>query len=62
MADLLRCGVLLFDWRAGQPHHDETRDDKSEQTYHQSHPISATDKIKPGENKTHPQQLAAEKP
>src|ERR1017187_4115743 len=52
----------MFDWRAGQPHHDDSRDDKSEQTNDQPKPISTPDKIKSTEHDAHPQQYAAEKP
>src|ERR1039458_533600 len=59
---LLRWGVVMFDWRARQPHHDKPRDDKSKETNDQPLPIPAPDKIKSGEDKTHPQQHTAEKP
>src|ERR1039458_3953999 len=62
MTDLLRCEMGMFDCRAGQPHHEESRDDKSQETCHQPPPISAPDKIKSSEDKTHPQQEAPEKP
>ena len=62
MAGLLRCEVLLFDRRAGQPHQDNTRDDKSEQTNNQPPPIPATNKIKSSENNAHPRKHTREKP
>jgi hypothetical protein len=52
----------MFDWRARQSHHAESRDDKSQETRHQPLPISAPDKIKSNEDKTHPEQQASEKP
>src|ERR1019366_5622219 len=61
-AGLPHCRVRMFDWRASQPHHDDSRDDKSEQTNDQPKPISTPDKIKSTEHDAHPQQYAAEKP
>jgi hypothetical protein len=52
----------MFDWRARQPHHAESRDDKSQETRHQPLPISAPGKIESNEDKTHPQQQAPGKP
>src|ERR1039458_9769663 len=62
MAGLLCCGVRTFDQRARQPHHDVSRDAKSEQAYDQPLPIPAPDKIKSKQDHAHPQQHAAEKP
>src|SRR5665647_692541 len=62
MTGLLHCRVRMFDWRAGQPHHDDSRDDKSEQTNDDPLPISTPDKIKSTVHDAHPQQHAAEKP
>src|SRR5450432_3335457 len=59
----LRCSrVMIFDRRAGQPGHDETCDDKSEQTGQQPPPIAAAEKVKAGERDDHAQKHAAEKP
>src|SRR5579872_2814369 len=44
-ADLRRSGVVEFDRWAGQPLHDETRQDKAEETQQPSLPILAPDKI-----------------
>src|ERR1035438_2866594 len=62
MTGLLHRKAGMFDWRARQPHHAESRDDKSQETRHQTLPISAPDKIESNENKTHPEQQASEKP
>jgi len=52
----------MLNWHPSQAHHNESRDNKSKQTGHQPLPISASDKIEPGEDNAHPQQHAAEKP
>jgi hypothetical protein len=52
----------MFDWCARQPHHDESRDDKSEETRHQPLPTSTPDKIKANKDETHPKKQASEKP
>src|ERR1035437_7043248 len=62
MVNLLHLGVAVFNRCAGQPHYDDSRDDKSEQTGHQPLPISTPDKIKSSEHDAHPQHHAAEKP
>src|ERR1017187_135550 len=62
MTNLLHCRVRMFDRRAGQPHHDDSRDDKSEQTNDDPLPISTPDKIKASEHDAHPHHHAAEKP
>src|ERR1017187_5592298 len=56
MNGLLGYWVVVLDPRAGQSHHDESRDDESDQTRHQPLPVPAPDKIKSSEDKTHPQQ------
>ena len=62
MAGLLRRAVVAVHRRAGKPRHDETRDDKSEQTRQQPLPMTARDKIKSSQGNARPQQQAAEEP
>src|SRR5580692_5721570 len=62
MAGLLRWEAGTLGWHAGQPHHDETRKDESEETCHQSLPVSMPDKKKSNEDNAHAQQRTAEEP
>jgi hypothetical protein len=58
----LRSLDSVFDRGAGEPCHDETRDDKSEQTGQQPLPMTVADNIKASDGDSGPQQQAAEKP
>jgi hypothetical protein len=51
----------MFDRRAGQPGHAESRDDQPQQTRHQALAISTPYKIKSKEDKAHPQEQTPEK-
>src|ERR1019366_9493708 len=62
MAGLLRYGSGIFDAGTRQSRHDESCDDKSQQTCHQPLPIPTPDKIEPRENHTHSEEHAPEKP
>src|SRR5580700_12019935 len=61
-AGLLCCETGMFNRRARQLHHAESRDDESQEANHQLVPSTTSDKIKSHEHKTHPKQHACEKP
>jgi hypothetical protein len=62
MAGLLCRRDAVSDWRAGQPHYDQARQDKSQEAHQQPLPMIAREKIETGQGQARSEQQASEEP